>query len=78
MNPVDYAAMTDQELKQYFLAHRDDVTAFQAYLSRRRERSHEVIVSISDPDFDHKIQTAIRQQMTAYQNGERDTFSQDR
>ncbi|MGB3652920.1 MAG: hypothetical protein WBA41_17125 [Rivularia sp. (in: cyanobacteria)] len=32
MSLVNYNAMSDAELKQYFLKHRGDETAFQAYL----------------------------------------------
>ena len=32
MSLVNYNAMSDVELKQYFLKHRGDETAFQAYL----------------------------------------------
>ena len=69
MSPVDYAAMSYQELRRYFLKHRDDTAAFQAYLARRRERSRPVITTINDPDFDSKIQAAIQQQMAEYQGG---------
>ena len=69
MSPVDYAAMSYQELRRYFLTHRDDNAAFQAYLARRRERLRPVITTIDDPDFDSKIQSAIRQQMAEYQSG---------
>ena len=31
----DFFSMTDQELKQYFLAHRDNQAAFEAYMDRR-------------------------------------------
>lgn len=68
MNPIDYAAMSDQELRHYFMTHREDNAAFQAYLTRRRGRSRPVITTINDPDFDSKIQTAIRQQIAEYQN----------
>lgn len=67
MSPVDYAAMSYQELRRYFLAHREDNAAFQAYLAKRRERSRPVITTINDPDFDSKIQAAICQQMGEYQ-----------
>lgn len=43
MSQIDYTAMSDQELRQYFLKHREDKTALQAYLERRRERSGQVI-----------------------------------
>ncbi|WP_442937944.1 DUF6887 family protein [Nostoc sp.] len=35
MNKVNYAAMNDQELKSYFLTHRDDKEGFHAYMDRR-------------------------------------------
>jgi hypothetical protein len=69
MSPVDYASMSYQELRRYFLTHRDDAGAFQAYLARRRERSRPVITTINDPDFDSKIQAAIQRQMAEYQSG---------
>lgn len=64
MSQIDYAAMSDQELRQYFLKHRGDRTVLQAYLERRRQRSHRVITTVEDPDFDAKIQASIRQQMS--------------
>ncbi len=69
MSSVNYAAMSYQELRHYFLTHRDDNAAFQAYLARRRERSRSVITTVNDPDFDSKIQASIHQQMAAYQSG---------
>jgi len=69
MSSVDYAAMTYEELRQYFLTHREDAAAFQAYLMRRRERSRSVITTVNDPDFDNKIQAAIQQQMADYSGG---------
>jgi len=35
MSKVNYDGMSDRELKQYFLAHKDDKAALQAYLDRR-------------------------------------------
>jgi nitrogen regulatory protein PII-like uncharacterized protein len=64
MNHIDYATMSDQQLKQYLLEYRDDEAAFQAYLERRRQRPASVITTVNDPDFDAKIQAAIRQQMS--------------
>ncbi|NET58691.1 MAG: hypothetical protein F6K47_21815 [Symploca sp. SIO2E6] len=68
MNRVDYGSMSYQELRRYFLAHREDTAAFQAYLARRREHSRSVITTINDPDFDNKIQAAINQQMAEYRS----------
>lgn len=38
MNAPNFASMSDQELKQYFLAHRDDQAAFEAYMDRRHSQ----------------------------------------
>ena len=67
MSPVNYAAMSYQELRRYFLTHREDDAAFQAYLARRRERSRPIITTVNDPDFESKIQAAIHQQMAEHQ-----------
>lgn len=66
MNQVNYAAMSDQELRQYFLEHRQDQAALQAYLERRWRRPFQVITTVDDPEFDAKIEAAIRQQMSKY------------
>jgi hypothetical protein len=71
MSSIDYAAMSYQELRRYFLTHREDTAAFQAYLARRRERSHPVITTVDDPDFDSKIQAAIQQMMAEHRREER-------
>jgi hypothetical protein len=65
MNPVDYTAMSDRELKQYFLTHRQEEEAFQAFLERSRSQPREVITKVGDPDFDSKLQAAIHQKIQA-------------
>lgn len=64
MNQVNYAAMSDQELRQYFLKHRQDSAALQAYLQRRWKRPLQVITTVDDPDFDIKIQAAISKKIS--------------
>ena len=65
MSQVNYAAMSDKQLKQYFLQHREDKVAFQTYLDRLNIRSRQIITTVDDPDFDAKIEAAILQQMQA-------------
>jgi hypothetical protein len=65
MSNINYAAMSDAELKQYFLKHRGNQTAFQAYMDRINERPHKIIASPDDPDFDEKVQAVIRQKLEA-------------
>ena len=71
MSQVNYAAMSDQELRQHFLRHREDKAALQAYLDRLSDRPRNVITTVDDPDFDAKIQAAVLQQMqTTHDSGE--------
>ena len=63
MSQVNFDLMSDSELRQHFLANRQDQTVSQAYLDRFSQRSKSVIAKPSDPDFDDKIQAAIRQQL---------------
>ena len=64
MIQINYSAMTDKDLKQYFIKHREDKVALQAYLDRLSERSDKkVITTLDDPNFDKKILAAIREQM---------------
>jgi hypothetical protein len=65
MSQVNFDAMSDAELKRYFLANRQAQAAFQAYLDRLSQRPKSLIASPSDPDFDAKIQAAIRQKLEA-------------
>jgi hypothetical protein len=66
--------MSDAELKQYFLKHRGDETAFQAYLDRINQRPLRIIVSAGDADFDD-IQAAIRQKLDAARKSRSQQFN---
>lgn len=65
MSQVNFDAMSDDELKRYFLANRQDESAFQAYMDRFNQRPKSVIAKPDDPDFDAKIQAAIRRKLEA-------------
>lgn len=60
--------MSNAQLKQYFLKHRGDRAAFQAYLDRINQRPLRIIASPSDANFDEKVQAAIRQKLEAARN----------
>jgi predicted metal-dependent RNase len=68
MSQVNYAAMSDSELKQYFLQNRQDREAMEVYLDRVNQRPRQIIASPGDPDFDEKIQAAIRQKLQALES----------
>jgi len=63
MSQINYDAMSDAELKQYFLKHRGNQAAFQAYLDRINQRPRRIIATPDDCDFDEKVQAAIRQKL---------------
>lgn len=42
MTKVNFVAMSDRELKQYILSHRDDREAFYAYIDRRHSRPNKL------------------------------------
>jgi hypothetical protein len=63
MPQVDYATMSDRELKAYWRAHPHDQAAQQAYLDRLNQTPRPVIATIDDPDFDLKLQQEIDRQI---------------
>jgi predicted metal-dependent RNase len=65
MSRVNYDIMSDMELKQYFLQNRQDKAAFEAYLDRLNQKPRTIIASPGDPDFNEKIQSAIRQKLNS-------------
>jgi hypothetical protein len=48
MNQPNYDAISDAELRHYFLEHHQDQSAFQAYLDRINQRPRSVIAKPSD------------------------------
>ncbi len=63
MNQVNYAVMSDHELKQYMLTHREDRAAFDAYLERRHSRSEKNTIEFEDPNSEEKIKLAIQEKL---------------
>jgi hypothetical protein len=65
MTKVNYAAMSDRQLKQYILTHRDDQEAFYAYIDRRHSRPHKLTIKFEDPAWEEKIVSAIQTQLNS-------------
>ena len=63
MTQVNYTAMTDQELKYYILAHRDDQEAFYTYMDRRHSRPDKVVIKFDDPNWETKVLAAIQEKL---------------
>jgi hypothetical protein len=68
MSQVNFDAMSDAELRQYFLQNRQDQAALEAHLDRLNHQPCPIIASPGDPDFGEKIQAAIRQKLAALEN----------
>ncbi|MBW4552619.1 MAG: hypothetical protein KME35_16150 [Aphanocapsa sp. GSE-SYN-MK-11-07L] len=70
MTQVNFAAMSDQELKQYFLNHRSDETAFHAYMDRRNAKPKKTLIAAGELDhlsFDEQ-QRMINERMALHFN----------
>lgn len=65
MTQVNYAAMSDQELKHYILTNRKDLEAFQVYMDRRRSRPNRTVVKYDDPAWEEKIVSQIQAQLNS-------------
>lgn len=57
--------MSDKELRQYFLKHRQDKEVFYAYMDRVNSRPNKVTIHPDDPDFEQKLQAAMLKQIAA-------------
>jgi hypothetical protein len=75
METINYSAMSDEELKSYFLQHREDKLALENYLDRVGDRPHQVITTVDDPDFDAKIHAVTKQKIL---NNNNDKSSMDK
>jgi hypothetical protein len=62
MAEVNYAAMSDTELKQLFRQGQNEA-ALQVYLDRLNQKPKHVIATADDPDFDQKIEAEIKRRL---------------
>jgi hypothetical protein len=62
MTDLNYAAMSDGELKQLFRQGQNEA-ALQVYLDRLNQKPRHVIATADDPDFDQKIEAEIQRRL---------------
>lgn len=60
---TDYSSMSDRELRRYMMEHRTDNEAFHAYMDRRYTRPNRQVISLEEPGWETKIDTAIQKQI---------------
>jgi hypothetical protein len=50
MSQVDFAAMTLDEAKRYFLSHRNDQEAFYAYMDKLQTSGRAIVIDPANPE----------------------------
>jgi hypothetical protein len=50
MSQVNFAAMSLDEAKHYFLAHRDDQQAFHAYMDKLQASGRAIVIDPTNPE----------------------------
>jgi hypothetical protein len=55
MKPINYDALSLNELRQYVLTHREDTTAFYAYIDRSKSEGKMITVDLEDNHWEEKI-----------------------
>ena len=75
METINYSAMSDEDLKSYFLQHREDKLALENYLERVGDRPYQVITTVDDPEFDAKIHAVTEQKIKAVINTNEGKYS---
>jgi len=61
MNPINYDTLSLDELRQYVLTHREDTTAFYAYIDRSKIDGRMITVDLEDSHWEDKITTQIQE-----------------
>lgn len=60
MNPINYDALSLNELRQYMLTHQEDTKAFYAYIDRSKSEGKMITVDLEDNNWEEKITERIQ------------------
>ena len=55
--------MTLDEVKQYFLQHRDDAQAFHAYMHKLQESGRAIVIDPTDPESEERAIASIQSRL---------------
>jgi len=64
MSQIDYASMTLDEAKRYFLEHRNNQEAFHAYMDKLHVSGRAIVIDPTDPASEKRAIAIIRQNFT--------------
>ncbi len=59
-----FETMTLDQVKAYFLEHRDDNEAFHAYMDKLHESGRAIVIEPNDPEWEAKAIAAIQQKLS--------------
>ncbi len=60
-----FEAMTLDQVKAYFLEHRDNNEAFHAYMDKLHESGRAIVIEPDDPDWEAHAIAAIQQKLSS-------------
>lgn len=60
MKPINYDALSLNELRQYVLTHREETKAFYAYIDRSKSEGKMITVDLEDNHWEEKITEQIQ------------------
>ena len=66
MSQIDYASMTLDEAKRYFLANRHNQEAFFAYMDKLEQSRRAIVIDPTDLESEAKAVSAIQQKLKLY------------
>jgi hypothetical protein len=67
MSQINYLNMSEQELRQYWLSHKEDKLALDAYLQRRSQRPQGTTFHPDDADFEDRLNALVQRQLQVKQ-----------
>jgi hypothetical protein len=69
MSQIDYASMTLDEAKRYFLDNRHNQEAFFAYMDKLEQSGRAIVIDPTDPESEAKAISAIQQKLDLHPQG---------
>jgi Ni/Co efflux regulator RcnB len=60
MSKIDYATMSLDEAKAYFLTHREDNEAFYAYMDKLHSSNRAIVIESDDPAWQEKVACQVQ------------------
>ncbi|MBA2750149.1 MAG: hypothetical protein H0U45_15835 [Tatlockia sp.] len=70
MSQIDYASMTLDQAKRYFLENRQNQEAFFAYMDKLEQSGRAIIIDPTDPESEAKAISTIQQKLDLHPKAE--------